>query len=629
MKRTALLLTLISLIWVSLLPPAARADEPVVRAVLFWAETCLHCHEVIAETLPPLQERYGDQLVVKTIEVSDPARYALWLAAIEAFQVPPEQVGVPMLLIGDSVLVGSYEIPEKLPELIEQHLDAGGVDYPAIPGLVEPDGATAPSSTPTPPPVVHVLFFYDRMCGECVVVQKEILPSLREKYGPQLVIEERDVEGSSSNYNLLRALEQQLGGADGAMPAVFIGQEALYGERAVRDGLAGLIEEYLAQGGVDWPKVTPSPTPVVTPTAGEDGSLPAVHLAYFYQPGCRECDRVQLDLDYLQHQYPQLVVHAFDVTAEAALSEWLGERAGVQEEERLVAPAVFVADEALVGEDLHTRNLEALIRRHAAAGAEAAWEAREASQDESATNIVERFRSFGLLTVLVAGVVDGLNPCAFATVVFFISYLAFAGRRGREVLAVGAAFVLGVFLTYLGVGVGMLKFLASLPFLSQVSQWVYGTTAALCLFLAAGSVHDWWRARSGKPDEMRLRLPTRLRARINRVIREGAGARAFVPLTFVTGAVVSVIELACTGQVYLPTILFVLGVPELQVRAGVYLVLYNLMFVLPLVVVFLLAYFGTTSQQLGLFIHRRAAAIKLVTAGLFVLLAGWLVVGLI
>jgi cytochrome c biogenesis protein CcdA len=58
-------------------------------------------------------------------------------------------------------------------------------------------------------------------------------------------------------------------------------------------------------------------------------------------------------------------------------------------------------------------------------------------------------------------------------------------------------------------------------------------------------------------------------------------------VTFITGVVISIIELACTGQVYLPTILFVLGVPELRLQAGVYLVLYNLMFVLPLVVVFL------------------------------------------
>jgi len=178
---------------------------------------------------------------------------------------------------------------------------------------------------------------------------------------------------------------------------------------------------------------------------------------------------------------------------------------------------------------------------------------------------------------------------------------------------------------------------------------VYGLTAALCLFLAAGSLYDWWQARRGKPEEMRLKLPTGLRRWINRVIREGAGPalsrspdpersegegaaeglRAFVPVAFVTGAAISVIELACTGQVYLPTILFVLGVPGLRVRAGLYLLLYNLTFVLPLLVVFLLAYFGTTSQQLGQFINRRAATIKLATAGLFLLLAGWLVMALV
>ncbi len=53
------------------------------------------------------------------------------------------------------------------------------------------------------------------------------------------------------------------------------------------------------------------------------------------------------------------------------------------------------------------------------------------------------------------------------------------------------------------------------------------------------------------------------------------------------------------------------------------------MFILPLVVVFVLAYFGTTSEQLGQFINRRTAAVKLATAGLFLLLAGWLVVSLV
>jgi hypothetical protein len=243
MKKTTLLLALLLLIWTGLVSPLAGADEPVVRAVLFWSENCSHCHAVIAETLPPLQERYGSQLDVRIVEVSDPTRYELWLAAIETFQVPPERVAVPMLVIGD---------------------------------------------------------------------------------------------------------------------------------------------------------------------------------------------------------------------------------------------------EGLVGEEVHARSLEALIARHTATGAEAVWEGREATQSEvasSISSIVERFRSFGLLTVLVAGLVDGLNPCAFATIVFFISYLAFVGRRRREVLAVGVAFTAGVFLTYLGVGAGLLRFLATLPFLS-LGLFIHRRAAAIKLATA-------------------------------------------------------------------------------------------------------------------------------------------------
>jgi cytochrome c biogenesis protein CcdA/glutaredoxin len=474
-------------------------------------------------------------------------------------------------------------------------------------------------------PVVHFWLFYDSHCGPCLTLLEKILPPILAKYEEgQVVVHRNDLE--KGGYELMRTLEKQYGLEYGTVPEIFIGEHALLGNDQIQAELEAFIDRYLAQGGVAQPEVAPSPTPTPTAAANE---APAIHLAYFYQPGCRECDRVQLDLNYLQHRYPQLVVHAFDVKAEAALAEWLGQRAGLPEEKRLIAPVVFVGDKALVGEELHARSLEALIARHAASGAGPVWEGWGASQSEAAGSIVERFRSFGLLTVLAAGLVDGLNPCAFATIVFFISYLAFMGRQGQEVLAVGAAFALGVFLTYLGVGIGLLKFLASLPFLDAVSRWVYGLTAALCLFLAAGSLHDWQQARRGKPEEMRLKLPTGLRRWINRVIREGAGVRAFVPVALVTGAAISVIELACTGQVYLPTILFVLGVPGLRVRAGLYLLLYNLMFVLPLVVVFLLAYFGTTSQQLGQFINRRAATIKLATAGLFLLLAGWLVTALL
>ena len=353
---------------------------------------------------------------------------------------------------------------------------------------------------------------------------------------------------------------------------------------------------------------------------------PPVHMAYFSKAGCPVCARVNDYLAEVQGLYPQLIISEFPIEEEESkvLSEWLGQRYGMPEEQRLTTPAVFVGEDFLVGrDDVVVENLRAIVERYVTDGAEPTWEDFDPAQPER--SIIERFLSFGALTVIGAGLVDGLNPCAFATIVFFISYLAFLGRRGREILAVGAAFALGVFITYFLVGVGLLKVLEELPALASLSRWVYGLTALLCLVLAVVSFLDYRKARRGEATEMMLRIPLRLRQVINRVIREGTQVRAFIPVAFATGFVISLVELACTGQVYLPTIIFVVGMPDMRGQALFYLVLYNLAFILPLVAVFGLAYFGTTSEQLGIFAGRHTATVKLGTAVLFIVLAGWLV----
>jgi len=94
-NRIALLLTLL-LICGGLLLPMAQAEEPVVRAVLFWSTTCPHCHVVINETLPPLQAKYGEQWQIELIQTSDPAGYELYRAAVEVYSVSPDRQGVPL-----------------------------------------------------------------------------------------------------------------------------------------------------------------------------------------------------------------------------------------------------------------------------------------------------------------------------------------------------------------------------------------------------------------------------------------------------------------------------------------------------------------------------------------------------
>lgn len=351
---------------------------------------------------------------------------------------------------------------------------------------------------------------------------------------------------------------------------------------------------------------------------------PAIHAAWFYKPGCDLCARKERDLQYALDKYPQLQVQRFNGQEDTALLQYLGLRAKVPEDQQLVAPALFVGDRYLVGEDIGGRSIEKLIQPFLATGAAEPWAEWEASSGAAENTILERFRSLGLWTVIGAGLLDGINPCAFATMIFLISYLSVRKRQGRELLATGAAFTSGVFLAYLGVGLGLLKFVTSLAIFSAVGKWVYGLTLLLCLALAWGSLNDFRQARAGRLEDMSLKLPERMRGWIRYLIREGSRARNYALASLLLGFVVSIVELACTGQVYLPTIIFVLGLPQWRARAALALLVYNLMFVTPLIVVFLLAYYGTTSLQLTRWMTRRAAAVKLGTAILFLLMAGWL-----
>lgn len=498
-------------------------------------------------------------------------------------------------------------------------------------------------------PVIHILYFYSVDCTHCQAVERDVLKPLEEKYAARLDIRYLEI-GDPVAYELLVRTEEYFGVApeQRGLPTLVVGDQILIGEDEARQRLPCLVEKCLAETGAEFPPIPgleAALNSVSSPSAGpgigvEPGGLGVctpeevaacetqapIWAAYFYQVGCQECSRAEADIRYIRQRYPQLIVEEFNIYEQAALAQWLAERAGRSD---LHTPAIFMGDDALIGErEITPQNLQALVEKYAATGAGKVW--ADFNPATGLTGLVERFRALGPLTVLLAGLVDGLNPCAFAVLVFFIAYLAVGGYKGRQVLTAGGAFTGGVFLAYVTVGLGLYKLLDLLgSALTLAGRWLYGLTALLCLVLAVLSFLDFLKARRGRLEEMTLQLPDRLKRQARAVVRKGQRLSAYVLGAFVTGLLVSLLELACTGQLYLPTIIFVLSVPAMRARAVAYLLLYNLAFILPLGVVFAFAYFGTTSVQLGMFIQKRAAAVKLGTALVFLALAGWLAASLL
>jgi uncharacterized membrane protein len=133
--RWLLAFLLLTMIPISAQAASLRQTAPTVGAVLFWLDTCPHCHDVIDNTLPPLQEQYGAQLDLRLLELHTELDFQKLYQLAAVYGVPKEGVGVPLLLIGDQILIGGGQIPAQLPGLIDQYLAAGGVDFPEMPGF--------------------------------------------------------------------------------------------------------------------------------------------------------------------------------------------------------------------------------------------------------------------------------------------------------------------------------------------------------------------------------------------------------------------------------------------------------------------------------------------------------------
>ena len=96
------------LLFATLLPTKALAQQPIVRAVLFYSPSCGHCHYVIEEVLPPLMDQYGARLQIVGVDTTGPDGQALYQAAVERFAIPDDRRGVPALILGSTVLARLY-----------------------------------------------------------------------------------------------------------------------------------------------------------------------------------------------------------------------------------------------------------------------------------------------------------------------------------------------------------------------------------------------------------------------------------------------------------------------------------------------------------------------------------------
>ncbi|HBY96257.1 MAG TPA: hypothetical protein DEP84_20270 [Chloroflexi bacterium] len=217
-----------------------------------------------------------------------------------------------------------------------------------------------------------------------------------------------------------------------------------------------------------------------------------------------------------------------------------------------------------------------------------------------------------LPAVVGAALVDSLNPCAFALLLVFVATMlamlqrqgdsAPAGRVRRWFLARGGIYVFGIFLTYLALGLGLL---GTLQFAKGLSSTHVVSRMAALVALGLGLL--------ALQEALLPELGSRLSAHVDMPRLRGMVTRLSLPALFGAGVLVGLCTVPCSGSVYL-AVLALLSTQATFLTGVGYLVLYNLIFVAPLIVILGLASGPLVYRQLARWQLHQRLVLKLGTS---------------
>ena len=236
---------------------------------------------------------------------------------------------------------------------------------------------------------------------------------------------------------------------------------------------------------------------------------------------------------------------------------------------------------------------------------------KECSIDKPITECTELKDSFWrksvLLLTIFSGLLAGIHPCTISVLLFFIAFLFTIRRSRQEIFKVVASYIIGIFLAYLLVGLGIFKvFTFSTPHFSAI------VGAILVSILGLVNIISYFT--EGKI-KFSLGIPSSVKPKLMELIH-----RSTLPAAFIVGVIVGICSFGCTAGIYI-SIISLLLLKATYVLGFVYLVLYNLMFILPLIVILFIASNKKIIQKLENIESKEKHYLKLIAGIIMILLA--------
>jgi len=214
-------------------------------------------------------------------------------------------------------------------------------------------------------------------------------------------------------------------------------------------------------------------------------------------------------------------------------------------------------------------------------------------------------------TVITTALIDSINPCAIGVLILLISIMV-AFKTKKEMMFYGFFYILAVFVTYVLAGFGILYFLSSVPL--YISEYISIVVGSLIIIAGMIEIKDFFWYGQG----ITLAIPPERAKQIHDMTK-----KITLPGVLILGVFVAGVELPCTGAPYLAILLLLSQ--NFNFAAFLMLILYNIIFVLPLIVILMMVNFGFKIQHIKRWKQNNRTYMRLAT-GITLILLGWLLI---
>ncbi len=326
---------------------------------------------------------------------------------------------------------------------------------------------------------------------------------------------------------------------------------------------------------------------------GFASAFPATEISYFYSTTCSHC-KVVLESGILDEVsgIEGVTVNKYEITSP------------VNRERFLDYQAMF---------DIRGGGVPFLVIEQ---GGEFSYLSGDTPIIEDLEDAILNFRSFSfgrveivrsdlsLWVVVGAALIDSINPCAFGVLLFLMAVLLSMGSAKRA-LRSGLVYTGVIFLVYLAAGFGIMKYAGDFLVMDSVKVVV----GVIILIMALIELKDFFFEGKG----FSLAIPKGAKPWLEKYARKGT----FFSL-IVLGALVALVELPCTGGIYLAILSLI---ADSGAKGIFYLVLYNFIFVLPLILISYFVYHGVKVEKVNEWVQRNKRFMRL-AAGIVMVFLG-------